>query len=298
MLSVLIPTYNYNAYPLVLKLSQQSESESIDYEIIVLDDCSTEIIVENSKINEMPSCLYKKLEENIGRSAIRNKLASIAKYNTLLFLDVDTIPIHDNFIANYLSLLNNDYDIIYGGIRYQPDRPKAEELLRWKYGNEREALTVEKRELKPYISFLTLNFIIKKQIFGALKFDEDIPNLRHEDTLFALEAKKLKLKIKHTENPVYHLGLDTSDGFLEKSTEAVDALNLFIKQKLITANDTSISKAVYKVKKIGLLKVGALSFSFLKKTLEKNLKSSSPSLFLFDIYRLGYFCSIINKNKF
>lgn len=297
MLSILIPTYNYNAYPLALKLSKQCDVATINYEIIVLDDCSTKSFTDNSNINTITHCTYKKLENNIGRSAIRNKLATIAKYECLLFLDVDTLPIHDNFIATYLTSLGSDYEIIYGGIRYQPNPPNNDELLRWKYGNEREALTVEKRRLNPYISFLTLNFIIQKQLFEVLKFDEDIPNLRHEDTLFAIEAKKLKLNIKHVENPVYHLGLDTSNGFLKKSIEAVDALNLFLAQELITPNDTSISKTVFKVKKIGLLKLGGFFFSKFKKTIEKNLTSKYPSLFLFDIYRLGYFCSILNKNR-
>ncbi|MGC6430077.1 MAG: glycosyltransferase family 2 protein [Jejuia sp.] len=297
MLSILIPTYNYDASPLVKELNKQCISEEIDYEILVVDDCSNQVFEENESLNEINNCIYQKLEKNIGRSAIRNKLASTAKFSNLLFLDVDTIPIKSDFISNYLKYLNTDFEIVYGGIRYLPNPPKTKELLRWKYGLKREALPVEKRNLKPYISFLSLNFLIKKSIFNTSTFNEDIPNLRHEDTLFAVEAKKKKIKLLHIDNPVYHLGLDTSEIFIEKSIKAIDALDLFIKKQLVKPKDTLISRTAFKLKKMGLLGIGTLFFSKFGSLLEKNLKSKTPSLVLFDIYRLGYFCSLLKNNE-
>lgn len=297
MLSILIPTYNYDASPPVKELNKQCISEEIDYEILVVDDCSNQVFEENESLNEINNCIYQKLEKNIGRSAIRNKLASTAKFSNLLFLDVDTIPIKSDFISNYLKYLNTDFEIVYGGIRYLPNPPKTKELLRWKYGLKREALPVEKRNLKPYISFLSLNFLIKKSIFNTSTFNEDIPNLRHEDTLFAVEAKKKKIKLLHIDNPVYHLGLDTSEIFIEKSIKAIDALDLFIKKQLVKPKDTLISRTAFKLKKMGLLGIGTLFFSKFGSLLEKNLKSKTPSLVLFDIYRLGYFCSLLKNNE-
>lgn len=297
MLSILIPTYNYYASPLVKELNKQCLSLGIVYEILVIDDCSSEVYEDNKNLNEIDNCFYKRLEKNIGRSIIRNKLASASKFSNLLFLDVDTMPVQSDYISNYLKYLNTDYEIIYGGIRYLPDPPKTRELLRWKYGLKREALPVEKRNLKPYISFLSLNFLIKKSIFDMSSFNEDIPNLRHEDTLFAIDAKKKKIKILHIDNPIYHLGLDTNEIFIEKSLEAVEALNLFLKQKLIKPEDTLISRVAVKLKKFQLLKVSSFLFFKFGKNIEKNLKSKHPSLFLFDIYRLGYFCSLLLNLK-
>ena len=50
MLSILIPTYNYSVFPLVLELKNQADLLAIPYEVLVLDDASTLFLNENSKI--------------------------------------------------------------------------------------------------------------------------------------------------------------------------------------------------------------------------------------------------------
>ena len=40
MLSILIPTYNYNVFPLAQSIHKQCSDIDIDFEIIVLDDAS------------------------------------------------------------------------------------------------------------------------------------------------------------------------------------------------------------------------------------------------------------------
>lgn len=87
MLSILIPTYNYDITALVNKVYQQSKSCNIKFEILVFDDASTDLEVrkDNSSINALENTSYTILESNIGRSAIRNKLAKNAQYEWLLF---------------------------------------------------------------------------------------------------------------------------------------------------------------------------------------------------------------------
>ena len=125
MLSILIPTYNYNVYPLVLELHKQCLECQIEFEIIVFDDASkSELNIENEKINSLTNCFFKILELNIGRSSIRNLLAKQSKFENLLFLDADTIPISKDFIKNYVSNIDVDEKVIYGGIKYQNDKIK------------------------------------------------------------------------------------------------------------------------------------------------------------------------------
>ena len=103
MLSVLIPTYNYNAFLLVKEIHQQLTLGEIDFEIICLDDGSkSSINTKNEEINKFSFTSFKSLPKNIGRSAIRNLLAKKATYNWLLFLDADVIPVKSNFIKNYI----------------------------------------------------------------------------------------------------------------------------------------------------------------------------------------------------
>ena len=44
MLSILIPTYNYDVFPLVENIHRQCKEATIDFEILINDDASKEII--------------------------------------------------------------------------------------------------------------------------------------------------------------------------------------------------------------------------------------------------------------
>ncbi|TRX16585.1 glycosyltransferase family 2 protein [Flavobacterium franklandianum] len=295
MLSILIPTYNYNVVPLVLELQKQCLECKITFEILVFDDCSKLFIYKNQKINSIENCRFEVLEKNIGRSAIRNLLAKKAEFNSLLFLDADTIPIHNHFIKSYVAQINDDEKVVYGGIEYQKDKPKKSRILRWKYGHSREALSVEKRNINPYISFLTLNFLIQKSIFSTVFFNETIPNLRHEDTLFSYNLMEQKIKIIHIENPVFHLGIDDFEVAIKKENESILGLKYLIDHQLLPTDYVRISKIAAKIEKLKL----NFAFAFFYKTTRfiflKNLSSKNPSLLIFDLYRLGNLCKL-NSN--
>ena len=103
MLSILIPTYNYNTLLLVKTLQQQAIESKVVFEILALDDASTDkqCSVENKKINALDHCSFLENEKNIGRTATRNILAKKAKYDWLLFLDADVIPLNHDYIETY-----------------------------------------------------------------------------------------------------------------------------------------------------------------------------------------------------
>jgi GT2 family glycosyltransferase len=228
MLSILIPTYNYEVYELVKVLNKQAQDAKIEFEIIVLDDGSQKFQIENNKINEFQFCTYEILKVNIGRSAIRNLLAKKAAFENLLFLDSDTIPIDTNFISNYLLQITTSEKIVSGGILYPELKPKESQSLRWKYGNSREALLAKVRNESPYLRLLTLNFMIKKSVFKKVSFNETIPNLRHEDTLFSYNLKQQNICVEHFDNPVYHLGLDDFEVAINKENESLIALKFLV----------------------------------------------------------------------
>jgi glycosyltransferase involved in cell wall biosynthesis len=289
MLSILIPTYNYEIFELVNVLNKQCHDTKVDFEIIVLDDGSIKFHDENNKINELEFCSYQKLEENIGRSAIRNFLAKKANFDNLLFLDSDTIPIDNKFIPNYCSQINKGFEIVYGGIKYRSEKPKKSQLFRWKYGIKRESISVEIRKKNPYLRLLTLNFMIKKTVFEKVIFNESIPNLRHEDTLFSYELKNHNIQVEHIENPVYHLGLDEFEIAIKKENESLIALKFLMENKLIPDDYIGLSKLFYRLKKMQLLFILKVFYKITKPMLLKNLASKNPSLFIFDLYRLCYF---------
>lgn len=295
MLSILIPTYNHSILKLVSILHNQIEKSGIEFEIICLDDASETFFLENDKIIDLQNSSYKILETNIGRSKIRNLLAKKAKYDWLLFLDADVVPKNENFISEYIKHINNEQKIVYGGILYQEERPAKEKLLRWIYGKNREALPFETRKKNPYLSFLTLNFLIRKSIFEKVSFNENIPNLRHEDTLFSYNLMQKKIKIEHINNPVYHLGLDDFDSAIKKENESLLALKHLLDNQLLSSDYVRLSKLVAKIKNLKLLFAFSLLYKITRFAFLKNLSSNNPSLFLFDLYRLGYLCHLENK---
>lgn len=294
MLSILIPTYNYNVFPLVQEVFRQCVKENIMFEIIVLDDSSQKFHEENNQINTLNNCFYTVLNQNIGRSAIRNLLSTKASFENLLFLDADVRLISNLFIKNYLNFIENNpqYNVVYGGIVYQENKPDNNQLLRWIYGNKREALPAEKRSENAYISFLTLNFLIKKDVFAKVKFNEAIPNLRYEDLLFSYDLMKSNTSVQHINNQVVHNGIENSEFFLQKTNDSLKGLKFLLANNYLPDDYARLS-AVYKLlKQTKLIVLIDLIYKLRKNSFKKNLLSSKPSLLIYDIYRLGYFSKL------
>lgn len=298
MLSILIPTFNYNIAPLVTELYNQCKlQKNLTFEIIVYDDGSKLFHLENKEINKLENCSYSILDKNIGRSAIRNKLANDATYQNLLFLDADVRVISEDFISQYLNQIetNPNFEVIYGGIVYQSDKPNQNQLLRWIYGNEREALKAEVRNKHCYVTFLTLNFLIKKHVFNDVRFNENIPNLRYEDLLFSYDLMLKKINILHIDNQVVHNGIETSEVFLDKTNSSLHGLKYLLDHQIIDYNYAKISRTYNKFRSLRIIFLVRFSFNVLQKLFTKNLLGKNPNLFIYDIYRLGYFCTI-NKS--
>lgn len=295
MLSILIPVYNYAVLPLVSELQKQCISCGIKFEILCYDDASDVFIKENQEINQLQNCSLVSLEKNIGRSAIRNLLAGKAVFENLLFLDADVIP-HDNkFISNYISEINKNVKVIFGGLLYQKQKPSKELLLRWSYGKEREALPLSERNKNPSHSALASNLLIKKEILIRFPFDETIKQYGYEDLVFFSVLKANQTKIKHIENPVFHLNLESSTVFLSKTKIALENLAFLNRTSKISVNESRIIASFELLKKVKALTVFNFIFRKIESKIERNLVSETPSLFWFDIYKLGYFSSFKSK---
>src|SRR5688572_12330280 len=90
-LSILIPIYNQDVLQLVSELLTQCRQITTRFEIILYDDASKDKYRKRHRyLNEEPEVRYVELRENIGRAAIRNRLAQDANFNYLLFLDNDS----------------------------------------------------------------------------------------------------------------------------------------------------------------------------------------------------------------
>ncbi|WP_191859307.1 glycosyltransferase family 2 protein [Hanstruepera ponticola] len=297
MLSILIPTYNYNAYPLAEKLVTQSLVLGINFELSCMDDGSnSNLNTENQKINTLECAEFIISEKNVGRTATRQILAQNAKYDWLLFLDADVMPKDNTFIKKIVSNIENDTDIIFGGITYQKTKPEAIKILRWHYGRNREQQPLKHRKNKPYQSIISGALAIKKDVF--LKTNSELTENKYGlDILFSTLLKKNKTNVVHIENPVIHFGIENNKLFLSKTKKAIDTLYYLVKENKISSSETKLLKVFNKLRAIGLAYfLGTITLKF-NNEIEKKLLSKSPNLILFDIYRLGYFCRLNQKDN-
>ncbi len=296
MLSILIPTYNYNIRKLVNIVWNECITEPLEFEIIVIDDCSTDLSLtnDNSKIEQLEFCKYFVNKRNIGRAATRDKLCEKAKYSWLLFLDADTIPKYKGFISRFNLKDNTSASVIYGGISYDYVKPKRDKVLRWVYGREREEKSVSERLKSPYF-VMSSTLMIRKNIF--IDCNNLKANIYGLDILFSNNLKQQNITIKHIDNPILHLGLENTNIFIKKSLDAVKTTYLLENKKLIDKDLRPLQKSFLKLQKWKLLGIFSFAILLVKKRMKKNFHSLKPNLFWFDLYRLAYFIDLkLKKN--
>lgn len=294
MLSILIPVYNFDIESLVTKLTLQLQDISYDYEIIILDDASTDtsIKIKNERLGVLKNCRYVTNNTNLGRTSSRQKLAYLAQYQYLLFLDADVLPKYDDFIARF-SINSQLADMIFGGVEYLDKSYSKDNSLRWKYGKNREQKNQITRQKSPYLSIISMCFLIKKNVF--LNVNTYHENLYGLDVFFSYQLEKLDVTIVHIDNPIFHTGLEENTKFLAKSKEAMETLHNLVSLKKIPDYYRPIQKASNVLMKYKLSLIYIRAMETFEKMVLKNLNSQNPSLFLFDLYRLYHYHKCFNK---
>lgn len=292
MLSVCIPIYNFDATILIEELYAQLKKIDDYSEIVVIDDCSLD---EYKKLNKK-ACekhQYIELPKNIGRSKIRNLFLKYAQYDFLLFLDCDSIITTAHFLSNYIKTLKTyKHEVIYGGRIYPSKKPERNRILRWKYGVSREVKTAEKRLLEPHKSFISNNFIVKKEVLNRVKFDERITKYGHEDTLFSFNLHQKGIQIFHIDNPILNGDIESNTDFInntEKGVINLISITNFINNKEAFTSYVKILNFYKKVESKNLVGMLRFIFRILRPMIKRVLTHGSANLQLLDFYKLGIY---------
>lgn len=292
MLSICIPVYNVNITDIVLFLSDLCNSSGVEYELLLIDDCSAEEVkLVNQKVCKKKGVRYIELTQNIGRAAIRNYLSREAIFPNLLFLDCDSVICNNKFIENYLPYINSG-SVVYGGTNYQAIKPDKRFLLHWKYGRKREIKPFAERNKFPTRYFKTNNFLIPKEILLQHPFDEKLKGYGHEDTLMGIEFFKNAVRIIHIENPVLHAGLEKTDVFLKKTEEGIKNLVKIyddFPDKEILREHVHLLKTFGTIEKYSLEPYIEFFWKFFKPFL-LIMVSKFLLLKVLDVYKLCLFC--------
>jgi hypothetical protein len=225
--------------------------------------------------------------QNLGRSKIRNWIASHAKFNYLLFIDGDCSVKSDDYIQKYLLEASKQKKVVLGGIYYSETLDDPRHILRWKYGHERESKI---DFLQQEMSFLSSNFFIKKSTFEQFGFDESFKAYGHEDSLLGLSLRSAGIPITQIDNPVLHAGLEPGLSFIEKTKSSIENLGLLSEK--IEGMDIHKKSVLLKVQEKELnpllLFLGNTTYQAGRNMMLKNLLSQKPSLFVFDLFKLFY----------
>ncbi len=285
-LSVLIPVFNWNVNPLVEALLAQAGDWPGPVEIILLDDGSREEFrALHRPLAARAGIRYLELAQNVGRAAIRNRLAATAQHEWLLLLDNDSLLPDAHLLARYAAA-RTQAPVLIGGTCYSPARPANAALhLRWLYGQAREARPAAVRQQAPHGQLTINNALIQADVLARFPLDETLNGYGHEDTALGLALARARVDVVHLDNPVLHAGLEPAAVFLQKSEEAVRNLAQLPRHPG-DATESRLLKTAERLHGLGLAPAARYLLKVLAPRLRHGLLSPRPHLAHFDLLKL------------
>lgn len=294
MISICIPIFNFDVRSLVLDLCKQIQlvsEHSID--IILIDDASEEKFRSLNNIKH-ETIQYIQLEQNIGRSKIRNLFLTYTSKKYLLFLDCDSSVTENlQFVQNYLNAIKEHLPMVVCGGRIYPNKcPSNAQSLSWSYGVNIESRSLFQGQNKANSAFQSSNFLIQRLVFQKFPFEVSLNQYGHEDTLFGIALFNHNIAVLHIDNPILNIDIADNDNFILNNALAAQNLAFLVHSAIIERKDFKHVRLLVfyrKLESVGLEFLFAKFFTFFEPYILNNLKSSKPNLKLFNLYKLFLF---------
>ena len=239
-LSIIIPVYNVEKY--VAECLNSVKSFSFDYEVIVVNDGSTDSSLDI--INSFAKDFYGNLQiinkKNGGLSSARNAGMNVASGDYYCFLDSDDyidIPKFEKFIQNAFSdgvdMACGDYSFLVEGILRKSETSKRRN-------------TIQKRNssILSGLDYASLFFDYKRNLINTeacfILFKADFlkkynllfkEGIYHEDTLFTLQCFLYAKKVKYYNFDFYVYRM-TENSIMRTSNEYIINKKLLDKQNI------------------------------------------------------------------
>jgi glycosyltransferase involved in cell wall biosynthesis len=228
--SIIIPCYNTGqTISRTLRAFCKQAVPVEDYEIIVIDDCSTDDTAAKIKREAgAPQVISLRNSVNSGRALTRNRGLDRACGEIVIFSDGDTIPC-DDYLRGHLESHRrypDDHFVVVGAAAM----PEDLEITPLMYlGNVVQAMSrTEYASDDPYdwLHFSTLNVSLKRRFIDTVRFDdgsfrrqqaEDAELAGFEDTELAQRLAKKGMKLVH--NPAiraFHYHFRSPDEYINK----------------------------------------------------------------------------------
>ena len=303
-ISLLIPVYDYDIVALVHGMKSAFGKVPEFWEILIGDDGSSTEYKEKYKSLEGVGVKLISSGKNIGRAAIRNKLALEASGDYLLFIDADTVlpATAEAYLHKWLPFMAN-YRVICGGILYHDAPPgDPDRLLRWKYGKWREQAGLAEKNKNPYGWFSTFNVMIDKSVFSKIRFNEELKQYGYEDRLMGYQLKKAGIDILHIDNGLFHEGLETNKEFLNKTKLGIENLSKLydnVTDKKSFSGTIGVLRTYRYLRFFRLTRLLARFYIRFRDRIEIRLDSGKNSILLYRFYKASMFCTFreIHRRK-
>ena len=190
-ISVVIPAYNsIGVLPTVLNALQQQTLAFSLFEVIIVDDGSTdgtETIVHGLGL---PDSFHYVRQQNSGAATARNYGASLARGQYLLFLDSDVVPDPDLLSAHLECHQAHERALVVGRTRVWTGYQDA--VFYRLMGKAIFAFDLGEQEVPiGYQEVISRNLSLARDAFQEIGgFDESFPHSGYEDTEFAYRAQQ------------------------------------------------------------------------------------------------------------
>lgn len=283
LISVILPVYN-RAQTIEVAVNSVLTQSNPDFELIIVDDCSTDKTVETiANFRDARINLFQ-LEKNQGAAAARNIGIRKSRGSIISFLDSDDYYEPD-FLKVSRDILKDtppNIGFMWTGVRYR----RGSEL--------KETSWVPVFKENTYLTFLHnlqigtgAGVCVKREVFeNCGYFDEKLPAA--EDTEFFLRISQ-KYDYVYTTDILINVVKDSTDRMSQNFSKVAEAYNIFIDSHLseIDNDDELRKKFYYKLMWLNYqLRNKGKSREFLKKIPKSDLKFLFKAYLLSGIYEM------------
>src|SRR5436309_10337407 len=200
-ISIIIPVFNQLRFTQACLASLQENQGTERFEVIVVDDCSTDGTAEAVAL--MPGVVYMHNETNSGFIASCNRGAEKARGNYLTFLNNDTLVRDDWLSALMDTFVEDPYAGIVGSKHIYPDGRLLEavgviwrDAAGWNYGELDDASKPEYNYLREVDYCSAAALMIPKALFRDVGgFDSCYAPGYYEDTDLAFKVRRAGYKV-------------------------------------------------------------------------------------------------------